>query len=700
MAIRSSGTGPRQMKALFEAGTVAGLTDADLLDRFVMGRGEAADAAFSALVDRHGPMVLGVCRRIISDRHAAEDAFQATFLILAKKAGSIRVADTLSRWLYGVSRRVARRERVVSARQPRPAGDSAGRWEAPEGGDSPRELRLILDEEVARLPRRSREVIALCHFEGLSFVEAATRIGCPVGTVGSRLTRARALLRSRLVRRGFGPAAILGVAAEARAEVPRALARAAARLAMAGPSGSIPEAVASLCIHNTRTMIMVKMKVAAAVTVAAGMLVAGATAYQVLDGRPTATNSPRPSEGAGSSPAEEYEALVRECRQVVQEESDAREKGGAAFLESRRARPRFVVDKFTGRFLDLARAHPGDSSSFDALLWVAVFGFTSDASEQAATLLARDHSRDPRLWQACQEMTRGPICPAQGTLLRSILRDNPDRALRGRAGLALVGYLQDQAQFVRLARIPGPGPYQGQFFPAARMNRFRKLDPDAMIREAEEACERVIRDYPDVRPVALVRPSPLDYDARLIYRGSQDAEAAKGTLGDLARSRLDELRGVAVGKPAPEIVGEDDRGKPMSLADFRGKAVLLTFSGNWCGPCVSMYPDERELVKRLAGRPFVLLNVNSDETREQLSKSIESGTITWRCWWEARDDGLRPIAERWKIRAWPTIFLIDERGIIRARSLGTVGRDDRMVTGLGEMIEALIREAESRGEAK
>jgi len=252
----------------------------------------------------------------------------------------------------------------------------------------------------------------------------------------------------------------------------------------------------------------------------------------------------------------------------------------------------------------------------------------------------------------------------------------------------------DQAQFVRIARSPGPGPYQARFFPAPRLEQFRKLDPDAMVLEAEEACEWVIRDYSDIRPVTLVRSPSLDYDARRVYRSVQETETPKGTIGDLALAKLDEIHGVTVGKPAPAIEGINDQGKPMSLAEFRGKVVLLTFSGGWCGPCVSMYPHERELVKRFEGRPFALLSVNSDKTREQLSKAVESGTITWRCWWEPLGDDPAPIATQWHIRGWPTIFAIDHRGIIRARSMGTVGPDDKFVTGLDKTIDALIAEAE------
>ena len=697
MTVRSSGS----IRTLFEGGTVAGLTDGDLLGRYVASRGdgEAAEVAFAALVDRHGPMVLGVCRRIIADRHAADDAFQATFLILARRAGSVRVAGTLARWLYGVSRRVALRERSLALRRPEPAGNFAETWEARQAGGPPRELRGALDEEVARLPRALREVVMLRHFEGLALAEIASRLGCPPGTVGSRLTRARSLLGSRLTRRGFGPAALLGASAEARADVPAHLARATARLAA---SGSVPAAVMAISAHTLRTMAMTKIRSYAAAAFLASAFAAGAGAFQAggnagPGGRPEATGPPARSREFAPTPAQEYDRLVRECRRYVEEEAEARKKGGNAAEDFRRTHPVFFENGFAPRFLELARFAPRDPAAFDSLLWVAVFDFTEDAAEEAASILARDYGHDPRLWQACQEMKRGPIYPAQGILLRAIHRENPDRAIRGRAGLALAAHLIREAEFVRLARSRGPGPYQARFFPAARMEEFRGLDPEAMVREAEEACERVAREYPDVRPVALVRSPNIEFDARTIYLSVQDAESPKGTLGELARAKLDEIRSVGVGQPAPEISGEDAKGDPMKLEDYRGKVVLLTFSGAWCGPCVSMYPHQRELMQRFEGRPFAILGVGSDKTRDELVRSVEAGTITWRSWWEPIGDEPGPIASRWHIDAWPTIIAIDHRGTIRARTSGTLGRDDKMVTGLDDVIDALIGEAEEAG---
>jgi polysaccharide biosynthesis/export protein len=184
---------------LFRGGTAAGLSDVQLLERFAASRDELA---FAALVERHGPMVLGVCRRILRDSHAAEDAFQAAFLVLVRKAASIRVDDSLGRWLYTVTRRIAlreaRRQEVAEADVDRPG-------EEVDGNQAERHEQIaVIHDELGRLPESYRSALVLCHLQGLTHEEAARRLGWPVGTVKGRLVRARSLLRSRLIRRGLG----------------------------------------------------------------------------------------------------------------------------------------------------------------------------------------------------------------------------------------------------------------------------------------------------------------------------------------------------------------------------------------------------------------------------------------------------------------------------------------------------------------
>jgi RNA polymerase sigma factor (sigma-70 family) len=194
----------RQIHRLLTSGSVAGLSEGQLLERFVARRDEVA---FEALVARHGPMVLGVCRRWLRDPNDVEDAFQATFLVLVRKAGTLRRHDLLGNWLYGVAHRVALRARTSAARRHAREIDGVEALASPVESDPDRsEVCGLLQDEVARLPEKYRAPIVLCYLEGLTHEEAAEALRWPVGTVKGRLSRARALLRTRLSRRGLsGP---------------------------------------------------------------------------------------------------------------------------------------------------------------------------------------------------------------------------------------------------------------------------------------------------------------------------------------------------------------------------------------------------------------------------------------------------------------------------------------------------------------
>jgi RNA polymerase sigma factor (sigma-70 family) len=234
----------RHLHRLADAGGSAGRTDGQLLRGFVLRREEAA---FAELVHRHGPMVLALCRRLLPQDADAEDAFQATFLVLARKAASIRKQESAANFLYGVARRIAMRVRVEATRRPAatPAAASASRNDpAAEAGR--RELRAILDAELSRLPEKYRTPVVLCYFKGRSHAEAAGQLGWPEGTVKGRLARARDLLRGRLARRGVALSATalaVGLVEQtASARVPAALQQSAiqgACLAAAVLSGRV-----------------------------------------------------------------------------------------------------------------------------------------------------------------------------------------------------------------------------------------------------------------------------------------------------------------------------------------------------------------------------------------------------------------------------------------------------------------------------
>jgi RNA polymerase sigma factor (sigma-70 family) len=282
----------------------AALTDGQLLARFASGGDQTA---FAALVERHGRLVLGVCRRVLGDRHAAEDAFQATFLVLARKAGSLAGRDPLGPWLHGVARRTAAKARAqATRRRAREARAGPPGAVGPDEGPVWRDLRPVLDEEVGRLPARHRAAVVLCYLQGRTNAEAAGRLGCSRGTVATLLARARERLRRRLTQRGLAlPAALAAVLARAAqaGDVPRVLlgvtVRAAAAFAVGenAAAGLVSARAASLAEGVTTTMVLKKWQFAAVTLVLLGLggIGAGLASYRAAAGEPEAAPRAEPA---------------------------------------------------------------------------------------------------------------------------------------------------------------------------------------------------------------------------------------------------------------------------------------------------------------------------------------------------------------------------------------------------------------------
>jgi len=253
--------------------------DGPLLARFVAGRDQAA---FEALLRRHSSLVWNVRRRVLGDEHDAEDAFQATFLILARKAGSLGQPRTLASWLYTVASHVALRAKAVAGRR-RERERSAMNTVQPAAHEPAwDDVRPLLDQELSRLPDKYREPIVLCYLKGKTEQEAAQLLGCALGTVSWRLTRARDLLRGRLGRVGLtltsGALGTLLVAHAAQAAVPHAVVASTVSMAAAGATAA-PQ-VAALTEGVVKAMGIAKIKVFAASLVAAfGLAGSGVVAH-------------------------------------------------------------------------------------------------------------------------------------------------------------------------------------------------------------------------------------------------------------------------------------------------------------------------------------------------------------------------------------------------------------------------------------
>ena len=700
MVVGRSGAVRKHLGILFDAGAVGDLTDGELLGRFVAHRDEGA---FEVLVERHGPMVLRVCRGVLADPDDAQDAFQATFLVLVRQAGSIRNRDSVASWLFGVAGRIAARLRADAARRRRHEREAAG-WATVGSDDGGRESGPpsdpgpVLHEELARLPEKYREAVVLCYLEGHTYEAAARRLRRPVGTIKVRLSRARGLLRSRLARRGLGPSAGLvlagSIAATAPASVDPALLRATVELASrlpAGPTAAAGPAAVNLADASLRAMMMTRVLTVSSLLLAAGVLspAAGMLARGMLapsaDGRgragsghrrddpgprlASATPIPAAQEkSTARTPREVYESLMRaydearrECSRALRAATTP-EEGEAA----RKMDP--DEEEFTRRFLLLAQSHPQDPAAVDAINWPFTIGCwdTGPLAEKAVDLLIRDHLPRGQFGPVCRDLSFIANRNAE-RLFRAALEKSEDREVRGWSTFGL-------AQCLRI-----------------QIERGHPADPGKVFEEADGLYRKAADDHGDLEFPRALWPNLA---RRTVEAAGVDntVESGRNRLADFAaikRSALRAHRDLVTGRPAYEIEGEDLDGKPMKLGGHRGQVVVLVF---WQENVFAraMIPHLRDLVRRMERRPFALLGIAYGQDREEFRAMVRKEGINWRFWWDGPHiEG--PIATRWNIRGWPATYVLDHRGVIRYQDIRGVAIDAAVETLLEE------QEAAKRG---
>jgi RNA polymerase sigma factor (sigma-70 family) len=290
------------------------LADGQLLEAFLVQKDESA---FEALVRRHGPMVLAVCRRVLGDFHEAEDAFQATFLVLVRRAASIGRRELLGNWLYGVAYRTAMKSRAAVGRR-RSKEKELADFPSPAAPakEMPEELLSCLDQELNRLPHKYRAPLVACDLEGCSRNQAARSLGWPIGTLNWRLARARAILAKRLTRRGMtlcGAAVAMALAQRAIAVVPASLVAQTLKVGMLITTGEgatvglISAQVASLTEGIVRAMVFAKLRIGMAVLAAIAVFGTGAGLWihgGVTAAESASSTSDEPQPRAAREPAE------------------------------------------------------------------------------------------------------------------------------------------------------------------------------------------------------------------------------------------------------------------------------------------------------------------------------------------------------------------------------------------------------------
>lgn len=341
-----------------------------------------------------------------------------------------------------------------------------------------------------------------------------------------------------------------------------------------------------------------------------------------------------------------------------------REEGWKRYRELKPSPARCVE-----RLLRLARIDPKSADGFEALAAAVEFSSIDwnwkDESVRRADvveLLAANHLENPSLGEVFGSL-KDLQMPAARDLMRQAARRNPSRDVRAMAVFSLAGDLDVHARLLAIFReVPS--------FKAS----FEELNGKGEVAELEKADPQALRE----EAIALLLQAQSQFG---------DVKIDGQLIRDQAGPILFRLRRLNIGQVAPEITGTDQDGRAMKLSDYRGKVVALVFWGSWCGMCMREVPAERELVRQMQDKPFVLVGVNSDPG-SALKSVIEKNRINWRSWSDGEVEGPRPIARAWNVTVWPKIYLLDEAGVIRYTELAYDTSD-----GLERAVGALVSRA-------
>lgn len=348
------------------------------------------------------------------------------------------------------------------------------------------------------------------------------------------------------------------------------------------------------------------------------------------------------------TPAEQPKKLVASYDEIEKAYLDAL-KADRKPEALKEAREKFVksMKEWTDKALASVREHPADADAIP--LMEKLMGRGGKHAGEFAELLRKHQMADKRLADMAAVFYTSNDDKAKSFALE-IADSHPDRTTRGRASYAIGN--RAKWSLIRIEHPLGKPP-------AASAEEKQQLRKDA-----DKYLTRVVKEYADVTP-----------------------ERGDDKLGDLAAAELiglDNIEKIKVGKVSPDIEGTDLNGKPLRLSDHRGKVVLVVFWASWCGPCMREIPHEKELVERFKDRPFVLVGVNGDRELEKAKKAVESKEIPWRSFAPHNLGRMGGIAAAWNVYAWPSTFVLDPEGVIRATGV----RGNQLDKRLEDMIEA------------
>lgn len=358
------------------------------------------------------------------------------------------------------------------------------------------------------------------------------------------------------------------------------------------------------------------------------------------------------------------DGLARRKAEIATTDAERKAAGAAIWKETKSA---------AAKAFAWAEARPDDPRALDAIIWT-IHGLANgsypeytDEQAKAYRLLTEKGLASEKIVPICYYAGGESIaCPEARRFLEAALERSPSRLVRGAACLGLAKDDHASARFARLLKDEITRGLQVERWKGTGVvERAETIDADARDQRAVTLYDRLSSEFGDLK-----LPQPYNQLA----------------FAEIARGDLYELRSLAIGRPMPEFEGEDVRGGEIRLADYRGKVVAVVFWATWCGPCMAAVPQERELIKRMRGKPFALIGVDGDDDRALAAEVMAKESMTWPSIWNGGASG--GIVEKFGVRSWPTLYLLDARGVIRYRNL------NREI--LDKAVDKLVAEVEAK----